>query len=543
MVRVTAVLASLSLLAATGAAARPDARGLARVQPQPQPGATFVLSGRGWGHGVGMSQYGALGLAREGWTYAQILAHYYPGTELAEATVRQVRVLLADGRKTLKVSSEAAFRVRDGTGARHELTAGAYAFGPGLTVAGEKLPGPLLFTAGPEPLAVNGKGYRGSLEVGVLKGRLRAINVVALEAYLAGVVPDEVPPDWPAEALKAQAVVARSYALVSRRSGPFDLYDDTRSQVYGGVASEEPTTTAAVGETAGQVLMFDGKVASTYFYSTSGGRTADVTDVWDGALPTPYLVSVPDPADKLSPYHTWGPVMLTEAKVRKAFGLKRQERLLDVRTTANGSGRVKEVVAVLEDGERTLSGAQARTRLGLRSTWFRVGVLSLARPARPASFGAALKLSGVARGLGAVTLERKALGTATWEPAGSPKAAKGGAFALSLKAAASAEYRLAAGKVRTPAVRALVAPALKLQAPTAPTALRGVARPVLPGGKVSIQRREAAGPWSTVAVATVDDKGVFEAQLELRPGTYRARFAPGRGFAVGFSPVLAVVPA
>ncbi|MDQ4030352.1 MAG: hypothetical protein M3168_04865, partial [Actinomycetota bacterium] len=116
MVRVTAVLASLSLLAASGAAARLDGRGVLRTQPK--PAATFVINGRGWGHGVGMSQYGALGLAREGWTYAQILAHYYPGTQLAEAEVRQVRVLLADGRKTLKVSSDGDFGVRDSAGAR-----------------------------------------------------------------------------------------------------------------------------------------------------------------------------------------------------------------------------------------------------------------------------------------------------------------------------------------------------------------------------------------------------------------------------------------
>jgi stage II sporulation protein D len=539
MVRVTAVLASFSLLAATGAGARTDAKTILRAQPP--PGATIVINGRGWGHGVGMSQYGALGLAREGWTYAQILAHYYPGTELAEANVRQVRVLLADGRKTLSVSSEADFRVRDGQGARHQLAAGTYAFGPGLTVNGEKLPGPLLFTAGAEPVALNGKGYRGTLEVSVAGSRLRAINVVGLEAYLAGVVPDEVPSHWPAEALKAQAVVARSYALVSRRGGPFDLYDDTRSQVYGGVASEEPTTTAAVGETAAQVVMFEGKVASTFFYSTSGGRTADITDVWDGAEPTPYLVSVPDPTDKLSPYHTWGPVPVTEAKVRKAFGLK-QERLLDLRTTVNGSGRVKQLLATLEAGERTLTGAQARARLGLRSTWFRVGLLSLAKPQRPTVYGAALRLTGIARGLGPVALERRPLGTQAWEPAARPAVANGGVFMTALKAEASADYRLVAGKAASAPVRALVAPALKLQLPGTPTALRGVARPVLPG-KVAIQRRDETGAWTTVATATLDEAGGFEAALDLRPGSYRARFAPGRGFAVGISPVLEVVPA
>ena len=109
------------------------------------------------------------------------------------------------------------------------------------------------------------------------------MNGVGLEPYLWGVVPDEMPDEWPAEALRAQAVVARSYALAVRRSsGPFDLYPDVRSQVYGGVAAEEASTTAAVNATAGRVLLYGGKVATTFFFSTSGGRTASVEDAWRG---------------------------------------------------------------------------------------------------------------------------------------------------------------------------------------------------------------------------------------------------------------------
>ena len=134
------------------------------------------------------------------------------------------------------------------------------------------------------------------------------MNVVGLEAYLQGVVPREMPSAWPPEALKAQAVAARSYALATRAGRrAFDLYADVRSQVYGGVAAEEPATTTAVDATAGQVVLYDGKVATTFFFSTSGGRTASAADAWSGE-PVPYLVSVADPYDDASPYHDWGPL-------------------------------------------------------------------------------------------------------------------------------------------------------------------------------------------------------------------------------------------
>ena len=154
-------------------------------------------------------------------------------------------------------------------------------------------------------------------------GGYRVVNVVGLDAYLFGVVPSEVPSDWPVEALKAQAVAARSYALATRKpGGAFDAYADTRSQVYGGLDAEKPATTAAVQETSTQVVLYGGKAATTYFFSTSGGRTASIEDVWPGSVPVPYLVSVPDPYDKASPYHSWGPVPITAAKLKSALALK-----------------------------------------------------------------------------------------------------------------------------------------------------------------------------------------------------------------------------
>src|SRR6266487_267640 len=114
MLRRTLLLVLLASLLAPGKA--PVCAGSCFAAPAGS-GALFLFSGHGWGHGVGMSQYGAYGYAQHGSTYQQILAHYYPGTKLGPAPVSTIRVLLADKKKTLKLSSEVAFSVRDGAGA------------------------------------------------------------------------------------------------------------------------------------------------------------------------------------------------------------------------------------------------------------------------------------------------------------------------------------------------------------------------------------------------------------------------------------------
>ena len=151
------------------------------------------------------------------------------------------------------------------------------------------------------------------------------VNVVALEAYLRGVVATEMPKDWPLEALKAQAVAARSYALARVLKGkPFDLYADWRSQVYGGIPAEAPRATEAVQATARQVLLYDGKVATTFFFSSSGGRTATGAEVF--GVDVPYLVSVDDHWDERSPHHAWQPRVLTGAAIKKAYAARRRAR-------------------------------------------------------------------------------------------------------------------------------------------------------------------------------------------------------------------------
>jgi SpoIID/LytB domain protein len=508
----------------------------------PVAGPTFAISGRGWGHGVGMSQWGAYGFAQKGFTYRRILAHYYRGATLGRAPVSKVRVLLADGQRSVTVASESAFTVRAANDQRREVAAGSYALGPGLKlkVVGKAsrigLPGPLLFAAGKSSLELGGKPYRGSLEVSAKQGAVRVINKVGLESYIAGVVPHEMPHTWHAEALKAQAVAARSFALALRASGAdFDLYNDTRSQVYGGVDAEEPETTAAAKATAGQVLTYHGKIATAFYFSTSGGRTANVEDVF-GGVPVPYLTSVPDPYDSISPLHEWGPFPVSATRLAKA--LHSRGALLDVRITLNPSLRVDKVTGLAAAGSASVSGPDLRTALGLRSSWFTIGVLDLDRPTRPLVYGEPARVTGLAHGLTDVVLEERPSG-GVWQGAGAVRRSQEGAVAVPVRPQATTEYRLAAGTLRSASVRLAVAPLVRLLRPLDHTELHGRVKPLLAGSPVVVERQTASG-WARAARSTVDEKGAFATRLALTKGSYRARVPAGRGFATGISTVLRV---
>jgi SpoIID/LytB domain protein len=534
--RRTLVLASVLVLVAGSAA---HARTSARAQPVPAGAATFLVTGHGWGHGVGLSQYGAYGYAQKGVAFDKIVLHYFPGTELGAAPVSRVRVLLTSGVGTLGIGSTADFKVRDGTGVTHTVTAGRYTLKPALKlpVDGQAtpraLPGPLLFQPGAAALGLK-HPYRGSIQIDVVTGKLRAINMVGLEQYLYGVVPSEMPFKWHAEALKAQAVVARSYALATRRTGAFDLYPDTRSQVYLGLDHEKPSTNAAVDATAGQVVLYEGQVAKTFFFSTSGGRTASAEDVW--GEPVPYLVSVLDPYDSISPHHDWGPLVFTGAKLAKA--LKMKGRVVDLQPELNSSGRIKVLNVLGTKGTLAVQGADLRRRLGLRSTWFSVGVLSLSAPLQPVTYGGRGKLTGSARGLAEAVLQR--LEGDSWTEVAALKADKDGVITALVKPTITTRYRLSSGKVSAESVRVPVAPLARFYPARTPDRLTGYVRPAtLTGTTVLIQKQQGAA-WPTVGQTSVEANGDFLAKLQLTTGVYRARVNSGHGFVVGFSPVLQV---
>jgi stage II sporulation protein D len=533
MVRRSLLLVVLAALVAVGSAAGATVCTTGCFAAPAGSGALFIFSGHGWGHGVGMSQYGAYGYAQHGSSYRDILTHYYPGTTLSSASVSRLRVLLADRRKTLKLSSDVPFSVTDGAGVKHSLSAGTVAFGTGLRLAvdggpPQKLTAPLSFDAGKgSPLTLT-RAYRGRILVDVVDGKLRAIDIVGLEQYLYGVVPSEMPSAWAPEALKAQAVAARSYALATLQVGaPYDVYSDTRSQMYLGISSEAPSTTAAVDATKKQVVMYGGKVAETFFSSTSGGRT-ESSQGWTGTA-LPYLVSVTDPYDDISPYHNWGPVPVTAQAIAKA--LKLTSPITDATTIANASGRVGQLSLVTPLTPVSVAGTKLRTAIGLRSTWFSVGVMSLAAPLpnTPVTYGGQVTLGGTIRGVTGVTLEQRPTG-GSWQTVGTVST---GALKLAQKPAITTDYRLATPTAAAAYVRVRVAPAVRLTAFTA-TEVTGTEQPVLPGASVEVQQQNPDSTWTAVASGMVNADGSFAVPVTLASGgTYRVAVIPGTGYAPG----------
>ncbi len=494
----------------------------------------LVLSGHGWGHGLGLSQWGAYGYAKHGWSYERILAHYYPGTTLGPAKPRTVRVLLVSGKKAT-LSSTVPWTVTDAAGRRATLAPGALVLrGTPALAARSALRPPYTFAAA-APVSVDGTPYRGKLAVSGDGKLVQVIDTVGLEQYLKGVVPAEMPSDWPAEALQAQAVAARSYALANLAHGrPFDLYGDTRSQAYGGVAAESPSTNAAVDATKDQTVLYNGQVADTLFSSTSGGRTASALE--STGIAVPYLVPVADPFDSLSPYHDWGPVVLDAAKVAKA--LKLSAPLSDLETTTGPSGRVQSATAVsTDDAQVTVTGNQLRTALGLRSTWFSSALLELLPVGKTMTYGGAVSLTGVAHGVDALSLESKTAALPSWTPAGELAPGADGSFATIVRPQATTQYRLAWGDVRAGLARIAVAP--RVDATLGPSALSGSIRPVVPAAAVQLQQQSGT-VWTTVATTVTDAAGAWSFAGAQPAGTYRVRCAPGRGLAAGVSATLFV---
>ncbi|HEX8204422.1 MAG TPA: SpoIID/LytB domain-containing protein [Solirubrobacteraceae bacterium] len=338
---------------------------------------SLVIKGAGFGHGVGMSQYGAMGFAEHGRDHREILGHYYSGTQLGRLDrTPTVRVLIQSNQGSVRFTGAARAGTRR---LRSTSTYSATAYGSSQVVlrsaSGRRLgryAAPLRVT-GPSgtPVVVGGKGYRGALELRPAQfGGVNAINALGLEDYVRGVVALESPSGWPLEALKAQAVAARTYAITTSKNGAgWEHYPDTRSQMYGGVSAETASTDRAVSATRGEVVTYDGKPVTTYFFSTSGGRTENVEFGFPGGDPKPWLKSVDDPYDDVSPKHRWQKRMSLSAAAAKLGGLVKGS-LREIRVTKRGvSPRIVSAEVVGSGGRTTVSGPTLRSRFGLDDSW------------------------------------------------------------------------------------------------------------------------------------------------------------------------------
>jgi len=259
----------------------------------PAGAATLLIDGAGEGHGVGMSQDGAYGFARHGWSFQAILAHYFSGTTLGQAPPNtQVRVLV--GSKVLKVP---------------------------------------------------------------------------LERYVRGVVAAEVPAGWPLAALEAQAVASRTFALTAHAGGArFDVYSDTRSQVYRGVAAETAATNTAVVSTAGEIVRYRGSPAITYFFASSGGITENVENAFLGSQSEPWLRGVADPYNSGAAF-SWRIAMSFAAASSRLSGLvKGAFRGIEV-LRRGVSPRIVSAEILGSRGATPVSGPELAEHLGLNATW------------------------------------------------------------------------------------------------------------------------------------------------------------------------------
>lgn len=372
---VVLALAALALVPAGAAGSAAEERGPGSVR----------LEGRGFGHGKGLSQYGAKEAAEDGRTYRQILGFYYPGTRWGRAGGRMRVLITADTTSDVDVRARSGLAVRSvGSGRSWPLDRGGaqrwrIVAADGGTVSRVEyltnrwhterdVRGEAELSAGGRPIAlVTPSGvtrYRGVLRSAVpASGSGRdTVNLVPLEDYLRGVVPQEVPALWHPQAVRAQAVAARTYAAFERGSEGL-ICDTSHCQVYGGASAEHEASDRAIRATRREVLEHRGEPAFTQFSASNGG--------WSVQGGFRYLPAQQDPWDS---YPRWDDeVRATE--IEAAFPTIGDFQQLRVRERdGNGAwgGRVLRLRLVGSSGRVGLTGEEFRSRFGLRSSWFRV---------------------------------------------------------------------------------------------------------------------------------------------------------------------------
>lgn len=361
-----------------------------------------TINGHGYGHGRGLSQYGSLGYAVDhGWHYTQILDHYYGGTTLGPVPNNDITVELLSLRGTTPAITGQAvhvngvptnapvLRVRREAPGQFAIDTAPACAGPWTSWSGVLPAGTTITSTAPQTHAgllkvcegSGARGYRGIFEVHEGAGFLAVVNRLPVESYLLGVVPRESPASWGTagagrgmNALRAQAVAARSYALAGGWNSYAKTCDTTSCQVYRGTNTqaadgtitgiEYDTTSQAVMDTAGQVRFKNGVVARTEFSSSTGGWTAG------GVFP-----AVEDRGDgtTANPNRNWS-VAIDAGVLAGRLGTPPIEGITVTKRNGLGvdGGRVLTVVVDTTGGQRSFTGNEFRSKTGLKSDWFSI---------------------------------------------------------------------------------------------------------------------------------------------------------------------------
>ena len=378
-------LGAAFLAPAVLAGCTPAAPSVNNVYNRPANG-VFTVTGHGWGHGHGMSQWGAQGAAALGVSSSTIVSTYYPGTQAAVLPNTPIRVkLTATNSYDLAVLPATGLTVTDGAGHRMGLTAPASMWRAVADSAGQhlqryvngvwapvavagvsNLTNPVRFTDTANQISVvypslYSRLYRGSVSSTVIApGQVTNVVTLRMEDYLRGVVPQESSPSWYPAALQAQAIAARTYAAQQRASAGvwslYDICDSSACQAFGGAQLrsysgyvtpvEYPQTDAAIAATGGSIRTWGGQPACTQFSSSNGG--------WSTAGGEPYLVAKADPWDGAvtNPMHTWTATLPASTLEARYPALGRLTRIRVTARDGNGDfgGRVQTVVLEGVDG-------------------------------------------------------------------------------------------------------------------------------------------------------------------------------------------------
>ena len=547
----------------------------------------ITMVGRGWGHGIGMSQWGAYGYAKHDWTYDRILKHYYTGIKLGKVPNDPIRVRLRGGVSTVKVTSAKAYlavvgstviEVPGGTtttvswdDGKYRVTAGSLSKRFSVPVV-FKPKSALLRSLTADDWGKTGR-YRGQLRALHTTGGFTLINKVTLENYLRGVVPYEMSAQWPLEALKAQACAARSYAQRSRNPGQaFDVYCTTRDQVYRAVpedATIHARSDQAVKATAGVVPTYGGSPISAFYFSSSGGHTENIENVWQTS-PLAYLKGVEDPYDTYATYHFWPEnpkVDATSWYVNKLGGYSDKNptgvkgSLTTIYVLKRGvSPRVVKAAIIGSNGVTIVSGASLRYKLVLRDTWVSFRSLSIDVTDASVVYGGTTTVKGrTYPGLedGAeVTLHVYRDGAWTTrtvktsrhaQDLGSGNTATYSSYSLALTPKETTTYYVTWGTARSPKVKVTVAPAVSATAsdttvaPGDTVTVSGTVAPLLAGEKVVLQTKSGT-TWSEALSGALTSEGAFSFDWKAVAGVtaLRVRVPATSGLVAGNSPAIAV---
>lgn len=283
-----------------------------------------------------------------------------------------VKVLVKIENESFKIRSDSRLRVYD----KKNLSIVHESKNSGLNFYPSKISSIYLIESDENILYVNNTGYRGKIELHNILGKIYIINILSIEEYLYSVVPSEMPASWNIEALKAQAVAARTYSyyhiIKNKNKNVYDVDSTTNFQVYKGIISETPSSIEAVTKTSGTIMTYNYEPIIAYFHSTSGGKTSDDKDVWSG-VDLPYLESVECKYSENSPHYTWT-TELTMNEITKALSEK-YKRIDSIRKISfkKNNDRVVSVEIVHNNGTINLTGNQFRLLFPpqkLKSTYF-----------------------------------------------------------------------------------------------------------------------------------------------------------------------------